>query len=45
VDTSSNQAHHAGDTLNLTLLGYGYALFALPDIAPGNAGTHREKDR
>jgi glycosidase len=45
VDIWSHQAHPAGDVLNLTLPGYGYALYALPDVPPGNPAVHREEDR
>jgi glycosidase len=45
ADIWSNQAHHAGDTLNLTLPGYGFALFALPDAVSGNLATHRGENR
>jgi hypothetical protein len=44
VDIWSHQAHPAGDVLNLTLPGYGHALYSLPQAAHGIADLHRREE-
>jgi glycosidase len=41
LDIWSQQAHQASELLSLTLPGYGYQLYALPDAAPGSAAMQR----
>jgi hypothetical protein len=44
VDIWSHQAHQASDMLKLSLPGYGYALYALPQTAHRNTPMRRSEN-